>query len=83
MVDEPVSVSTNEHCTFIASYYRSLVDRSQGPQASDTGLLDGSPGLFNPTAQGKFPAQKLSIEEDKHNEENSEIPPRGWRFNSE
>ena len=77
MVDEPVSVSANEHYIFIASYHRSLVDRSQGPEASDTGLLDSSLGLFGPTAQGKLPAQKLSIEEEKHSEKNSQIPPRG------
>jgi len=37
----------------------------------------GSLGLFGPTAQGKLPAQKLSIEEEKHSEKNSQIPPRG------
>ena len=58
MVDEPVSVSANEHYIFIASYHRSLVDRSQGPEASDTGLLDGLARLIWPARARQTPSSE-------------------------
>lgn len=45
----------------VASDHRSFTYRSQGAEASDASLLDGSLGFFGMPAQGELPAQQLPI----------------------